>query len=140
MLDSLSFPGKRNKMEKFFNRLFLFFRANDSRTVEIYFEALNVWWLFALLYPGLDLGIDPASIYKYIIACVVGALSVAAIIALYSSNRFMLRILILTCYSFFYIFTGITLLTKTPPNILGGFFICQGALATLLSWKLRSKE
>jgi hypothetical protein len=125
-------------MEKWlFNKL----RSRDSKTVEIYFQALNVWWLFVLWGPNASVALDISSpLYIYILGIWTGALIFLGITAMLSSKVF-LRIGVILSYAIFYFLTGINLLNRANiSSLLGGIFICQGVLATFLLWKVRAIE
>lgn len=126
--------------KKLITALFSFLRNRDSKTIDFYFEALNVWWLFALWNPNTRLELDLTKpIMQYIFSTWIFIMLIVAAISLVT-QRVRLRLVTLLCYFGFYCVTGLSLLISQPFNILSGFFICQALLAVILSWKIHARE
>lgn len=124
-------------MEKVTKWLFQKLRLRDSRTIEIYFDLLSVWWLFVLWSPDASLALDITNtLFAYIIGALAGCVLAISFMTLFT-KKLQIRLAVLISYFVFYFLTGVSLLFRQPPNILGGFFICQSILATFLLWKLR---
>lgn len=131
------FKGKRPGMA--LQKLFAFMSTRDSKTIEIYFDFLNVWWLFALWSPSTRIALAITHpLYQYILAIAVVILIVSGTISLLL-KRIKFRLFVLLGYMVFYSMTGFTLLTEDPVNFLGGFFILQTVLAIALTWKIQAR-
>lgn len=127
-------------MNRFIKWLFTALQSRDSKSIEIYFEALNVWWLFILWNPSTSIAFDITSpVYIYILGVWTAAVLFVAGIAILS-KKLLLRLAVILSYAIFYFLTGFNLLLKSPIAPLGGVFICQGVLATFLLWKLYAKQ
>lgn len=131
------FKGKKPGMV--LQKLFSFMSIRDSKSIEIYFDILNVWWLFALWNPDTRLALDITQpLYQYILAIAVSVLIIAGTISLLI-KRIKFRLFVLLGYMVFYSMTGFNLLTADPVNLFGGFFIIQTVLAIALTWKIQAR-
>lgn len=132
------FKGKKPGM--LLQKLFSFMSTRDSKTIEIYFDALNMWWLFILWNPSTRLDLDITHpLYQYLLTVAVTVLIITGTISLLV-KRVKFRLFVLLGYMVFYSITGLNLLLMEPLNILGGFFILQAVLAIALTWKIRVRE
>lgn len=121
-------------------KLFSFMSTRDSKTIEIYFDALNMWWLFILWNPSTRLDLDITHpLYQYLLTIAITVLIITGTISLLV-KRVKFRLFVLLGYMVFYSITGLNLLLMKPLNILGGFFILQAVLAIALTWKIRVRE
>lgn len=131
------FKGRRPGMA--LQKLFSFMSTRDSKSIEIYFDILNVWWLFALWNPATRLALDITQpLYQYVLAIAVSVLIIAGTISLLT-KRIKFRLFVLLGYMVFYSMTGFNLLTADPINLFGGFFILQTVLAIALTWKIQAR-
>lgn len=128
-------------MRNIFKRLHGFFDSRDTRSIEVYFELLNAWWLFILWNPSTDLTLRAISLITnyqdmlIIFAFIAFLLAIAALM----SRAILLRVTMLTAYMAFYLLSGINLLQRSIIDPLGGFFLCQAVLASLLIWKIQAR-
>jgi len=121
-------------------KLYQAFSSKDTKTIEIYFEFLNVWWLFYLWNPDTKMAFNVTSpFYLYVLGIWTGVLLTAATVALVSKKLFI-RLAVILAYVMFYLLTGWNIIYNDPSNPLGGIFICQGLLAAFLLWKIRAKQ
>ena len=126
--------------KKYISALFTFLRTRDSKTIDLYFEALNVVWFFSLWSPDTTLALDLTKpIQQYLFSAWIFIMLIIGTMSLVS-KRLRLRLFVLMCYIGFYCITGINLLLSQQFSLLSGFFICQAALATVLSWKIHARE
>ena len=127
-------------LNKSFARLYRVFSTRDTKSIEIYFELMNAWWLFILWHPATNLSFSLTAPYKDALIALVAGAAVLAIIALLSGKK-TLRVMVLLIYVAFYFLTGLNLFIDSYPfiNPLGGIFICQGLLAIFLTWKIQAR-
>ena len=127
-------------MNNLLKKLYQAFSSKDTKTIEIYFEFLNVWWLFYLWNPDTKMAFNVTSpFYLYVLGIWTGVLLTAATVALVSKKLFI-RLAVILAYVMFYLLTGWNIIYNDPSNPLGGIFICQGLLAAFLLWKIRAKQ